>query len=258
MTPPRKTLPSLQKEASDPATDPERLRELSQYHHVSVPRAAMMNPSLPEDVWRKDLLQGQPEAWANPMAPFYVLTWTPREDDVHTLEHAALRATKLLWKAPKRSYPEGKALLAAKVQEWWATSEESEDMMRLLKWWVEPKGNGSPEHREAVRILIRCARTAPDLTHVDLQALHRLEDWSQGGEDCRSKVQDEVPSSSLAEDVCAFAWDPSYGPWYALDQVLNVVASNKEGAERQRAKAEHDRLMADLIRREMPVPPVVE
>lgn len=42
-----------------------------------------------------------------------------------------------------------------------------------------------------------------------------------------------------------------------VNQVVHFVASDKEGTEREEAIAEYDRFLADLIRREMPLPPVV-
>lgn len=79
----------LLKEASNPSTDPQRLRELVDHEDEAIYGAAWRNPSLPEDILRQALLGGFLEAWSNPMASLYVLTWTPREDDWRTLEDAA-------------------------------------------------------------------------------------------------------------------------------------------------------------------------
>jgi hypothetical protein len=244
------------KEASDPSTDPERLRELTRHEDLEVYRTALRNPAVPEDIWREALLYGQPEAWANPMAPFYVLTWTPRKDE-RSLEDAAWGATNLLWGEPDRCSPEGKALLAAKVQEGWATSQSAWDMMWLLGMWAQKKRKNSPEHREAVRVLVLCVRTTPDLTDEDRQALDLLDAWGAGGEDRRYEAY-ELASSQAVKKAFQVADDPVQSALYAMDEVAEAVAFRKKGAERQRAKAEHNRLMADLIRREMPVPPVVD
>jgi hypothetical protein len=64
--------------------------------------------------------------------------------------------------------------------------------------------------------------------------------------------------SNPIKEIVGFARDPSYSPWYAINQVVHVVASDKEGATAEEAQVQHDRLLADLIRREMPLPPVVE
>lgn len=154
----------LLQEASDPATAPERLGQLAFHQDDAVQRAAWKNPSLPEDVWRKTLLWGEPEAWANPMAPFYVLTWTPRKNDPRSLEDAARWATKALWKEPTRCSSEGKTLLANKIQEEWFNSISGRRLISFLGEWANVNGTDSPQHREVVRITVLCVRTAPDIT----------------------------------------------------------------------------------------------
>jgi hypothetical protein len=42
----------------------------------------------------------------------------------------------------------------------------------------------------------------------------------------------------------------------SINEVLQ--GCRKHGRERLEAKAEHERLLADVIRREMPLPPVVD
>jgi hypothetical protein len=244
-------------EASDPATDPERLLELAWHVKEDVQRAARRNPSVPEDAWREVLLHGWPEAWANPMAPFYLLAWTPHEDDPFTLAQAARVAAQVLWGNPEQCSPEGKALIAAKIEEWWATSELADDMVGFLGWWAEAKGIHSPENREAVRILLLCVRTVSHPTDEDRQALDLLEAWAAGGQD-RRKEAEALAESQAVKDVVEFARDPSDSPRCAIYEVLEVVASDKEGREREEARAEHQRLLADLIRRERPLPPVVD
>lgn len=243
-------------EATDPATDPERLRELVWHDNREVRRAVFRNPSVPEDVWRKFLLRGDPEAWDNPMAPFYLLAWTPHKDDPSTLEHGARRAMFDLWGDPERCSPEGKALLNAKVQAWWATSENAPSMMELLGLYAKAKDKGSAEHRQVVSLLVHCVRTAPRLTDGDRQALDLLEAWTMGGENPNNKAKG-LAASQAVKDTVLFARDSRNSPWYTINKVLQAVASDKEGAKRQGAIAEHERLLADVIRREMPLPPVV-
>jgi hypothetical protein len=238
----------LLKEATDPATDPERLRVLAYHEDEAVQRAAWRNPSLPETVWRWALLEGNPEAWANPMAPLYVLAW----DDPSTFESAARWATYELWQDPERCSSEGKALLAAKVQEGWTTSINTIDMLWLLGKWVQAKGNGSPEHREVVRILVRCVRTAPNLTDKDRQALDFLKTWCMGGE-YQIKESYELAFSTVVKSVIKFSDDFCSPEWYAVQDIL-VAVERQAGKE---ARAEHERLLADLIRQEMLLPPVV-
>lgn len=253
-TKPRRTL--LQ-EATDPATAPERLRELARHHKESLRREIWKNPSLPEDVLHDALVGGNPEAWDNPMAPLHVLTWTPRESDQDiTIEDAAFHAMKDLWTDSTRCSSESKLLIASKVQEWWVTSERSSIMMHFLGVWAKVKGNGSSEHREVLRILLLCVRTAPNLTLRDIQAIEILEAWSVGGEDRRNKA-DELAFSKSVEDAVNFAINSFYDPGNAAYEVLDAFLKNKEIMDSQQAKVEHQRLLADLIRQEMPSPPVV-
>jgi len=56
-------------EATDPTTDLERLCHLAEHWDEAVRRAAWKNPAVPEDVWRRALFLGKPEAWSKPMAP---------------------------------------------------------------------------------------------------------------------------------------------------------------------------------------------
>jgi hypothetical protein len=240
------TLEDLLKEASDPSTDPERLGELAYHENKAAQRAAWMNPSLPEDVWREVLLGYEPEAWANPMAPFYLLTWTSRKEDRTTMEGAARFVMSELFRNDDRCSPEGKALIAAKVQEWWVTAQSADDMMTYLGWWAEAKGKDSFEHRETVRILVLCVRTAPDLIAKDRQALDLLDTWSGGGQDLRKKAT-ALASSRAVTYACQFAHNTWSNAWYATSEVIKAASSPE--------KVDH--LLTDLIRQEMPLPPVV-
>lgn len=245
-------------EAADPSTDPERLRDLVEHgdddedKDWAVYQAAIRNPSVPEDVWRMALLRGRPEAWSNPMAPLYLLAWTPRQDDPNVLERGARYATFPLWREPDRCSLEGKALLGAKVQAWWTTSENAVNMMELLGWWAAAKENESVEHLEVLRILVLCVRTAPNLTPNDRQALDLLEAWSAGGADRRKEAYFLVDSEAVKCTI-RFAWKSSKGPWIAMYEVLGTIRHTAG----EQAGNEHDRLMADVIRGAMPLPPVV-
>lgn len=243
-------------EASDENTDPERLRQLSYHENWAVRQTVWRNPSLPEDIWRKALLEGKPEAWANPMASFYVLTWTPSEDEWSTLEDAALLATESLWEEPERCSSEGKALLHAKVQEAWAASKLPYTMIKFLARRAEAKGNESPEHREVVRLLVLCVRTAPDLTDKDREALDLLEAWTTGGQD-RRKETEALTSCEAVKGTVRFSLDPSYPTWNAIRELHKMVIADKQGQERKESSAEHQRRLTNLIRRERPLPPVV-
>jgi hypothetical protein len=263
---PTKPRRALLQEASDPATDPERLRHLVDHEDVedAVLRAAWKNPSLPEDVWRETLLRGEPEAWANPVAPIYLLTWTSAsEEEENDLPNSARWATEALWEAPERCSPEGKVLLAAKVQEFWATSKYYTDaMMGFLGWWAQAKGDGSAEHREVVRITILCVRTVrfemePGLTDEDCEALDLLEAWAAGGQDRRDEAED-LAHLQVISDTVQFAQDPSHGPENALFELRETVLGGQKVTDFERAEAEYERQMTDLIRRARPLPPVVD
>jgi hypothetical protein len=242
-------------EAWDPATDPERLRQLADDEDLKVRRAAWRNPSLPENVWREVLLRGYPEAWANPMAPIYLLAWTPLEDDLRPLENAAQLAAGYCCEDPKRCSSEGKVLLNAKVQEGWASCALSSNTMSFLGYWAHAKGKNSPEHRKVARLIVLCVRTIPNLPIRDRQALDLLEAWCAGGDDRRDEVEAlaSSPSSRPVTDACWFAQDPRYNSWNPIAETLNAV---KRMAGEQ-ARAEHSRMLTDLIRHEMPMPPVV-
>jgi hypothetical protein len=244
-------------EAADPNTDPERLRGLVQHDTWEVARAAIMNPSLPDDAWRKEFVGESPEAWANPMAPFYLLTWTQSEDDSLQLSGIARLTAFVVWRNPERCSPEGKALLDVKLEEWWVASEHATSMMSFLMEWGQAKGIGSPEHREVVRLLVLCVRTAPDLSVKDLKALDLLEAWTAGGKDQRKKAGTLADFGSVI-DTALFAQDPSKSAWNAIRTAVEAVANYNQGTKREEAIAEHNRLLADVIRRERPVPPVVD
>ena len=238
-------LDSIQ-EASDPATDPERLRELAYHQDKEVRRAVQRNPSVSEEVWRRSLLNGEPEAWANPMAPLYLLAWTPRDN----VQRAALLAMGALWRNPERCSLEGKVLLAAKVQEEWATSESAANKISLLGRWAQAKGNGSPEHRTVVRILVMFVLAMPNLTAQDREALDILEAWTAGDKNLPKKAKTLADFKAI-KDIVLFTSNTQHSPW-------NVLYHSVDTKEGPRTKAEYERLLADLIRREMPLPPVVE
>jgi hypothetical protein len=244
-------------EALDPATDPTRLRQLADHEDEAVHRAARRNPSLPEEVWRTAFLEGKPEAWTNPMAPIYVLTWTPRQSDLRTTDYSIRQATYALWKEPERCSLEGKALLNAKVQEWWTTSESADDMVVFLGTWAKAKGKDSIEHREVTRILILCVRTV-EISVRGLQDLARIEAWSK---DNKVEIPEALAGSShssAVNSVIRFVLNPSYSPWDAMYETMLVIRDDEEDDVWEEAEYEHQRRLADLIRRERPLPPVAE
>lgn len=109
----------LLKEAADPATAPERLRDIFEKNKVVNRNPALAglvwrNPSVPEELWRKAFLLGVPEAWDNPMAPIYILAWTPRPEDHGDLpEDGARRTISSLVHNPSLCSVAGKHLILA-------------------------------------------------------------------------------------------------------------------------------------------------
>jgi hypothetical protein len=265
-------LERLIQEASDPETDPERLRKLAQHSHSSVFQSAWRNPSLPEDAWYKALLRGQPEPWDNPMAPFYLIALATPSYDVFYMEEGARWATYRLWKNPERCSAEGKELLAAKIIEWWSTSESASMMMEFLGFWAHTHGPGSQAHRDTVRIIVQCVRTIPNLTPSDLNALKYLEEWSkealgQDGLAKAAKLAFSKPVKALAEFANYSLNEENQPlPKFGIDQVILEViecfvsetSNNFYGKDFHEDEENHSRFLADLIRREMPVPPTAE
>jgi hypothetical protein len=243
-------------EAADPATAPERLRQLTGILvDEAVRQVAWRNPSLPEDVWRTALLQGKPEAWANPMAPIYLLTWTPREDDPQNLDWGARWATKALWSDPERCSAEGKVLLATKNQEWWGTSDESLDMMYHLGLWAEANRKDLQKHREVVRILALCVQMDPHLMAEERQILDLFKDPNRSAEDLTDKIKTLTISDSF-NHFMKFAKTPYQRAWYAWSAVDQAIKSFAHDGDESIAK--HSQFLANLIRQEMPLPPEVE
>jgi len=250
---PRRT---LIQEAADPATDTERLRYLANHKREEVRLAAIQNPGVPEDVWRKALLEGLPEAWSNPMAPIYLLGWSPQPGDRRTLKEAACHAMCTVWKLGKQVSPDGKSLLNSKILEWWVTSVSAPNMMDFLWNWSYGK---YCEHRDVVRLFVLCVRTVPILNAKDRQALDLLEAWCTGQEEKLNEAKTlSYSCSHLVLVTIDLASNPS--SWsnvqYIISELNEIVAFHKKkGVDLEEAVAEHDRLLADLIRREMPLPP---
>ena len=248
-------------EAVDPTTDPERLRHLAVQEGMEVRWAVLKNPAVPEDVWRKALLEGDPEAWSNPMAPIYLLVWSPQPGDRRTLEEAARHAMYTVWKLGKQVSPDGKSLLNGKILEWWVTSVSAEDMMDFLWTWASrQESNNSIDYRELVRILVLCARTLPYLTEKDIQALNILETWCTGGDDRRKEVF-SINLHHVVRLMFIFSSDPyrNYTSSDVIAAMIYEVAFGKEGTDYNAdSKAEYNKQLTKLIRREMPLPPGVK
>jgi hypothetical protein len=268
---PAKPHRTLLQEAADPATNPERLGELAYHDDEAVRRAAWKNPSLPEDEWREVLRKGQPEAWANPLAPFYVLAWTPREDNSFTLDAAARWAMEALWEEPERCSPEGKDLLAAKIQTWWSTCNAADDM---LKWFAQVARNRKGlAHKQLVLTSIACVRTCHDLPKKSLRVLTLLKTWAQEGEDRRyeaRRLADDVYRARVAGTVSSESasavlhltemaiWDDNLptNAYHLARNTAQCVAMMDTTISYIEAKSRHLAMLADLIREEVPEAPL--
>lgn len=125
--------------------------------------------------------------------------------------------------------------------------------MAYLGWWAKEKGKDSLEHRQAVRVLVHCVRTAPHLTVKDCQALDLLDAWNQGDEN-KCKEAYALANAEVVNDACRFAQNNSYNINDVIFDIIKAVAMTAG----MQASSKHSSLLADVIRREMPLPPVVE
>jgi hypothetical protein len=253
--PPKPRRTPLQ-EASDPATDPERLDELTEEENPSIRRAAWRNPSLHEDTWRWIFSRGTPEAWANPMAPIYVFAWTPKDDGEKDVpERSARLACIYLMKEPGRSSNEGKSLINSVLVEWWGKSMNLNHMLSHLMDAAFVEGAGHPRHRQVVRAMVRLVRETIGLAREDSEALDILERWSEGEE---VDLDQELSTRSNLRDVkniFIYANNPSY-PMARLAVTLDSLAKEKmsKGLPSSVAYEEVHRHMADLLRDLFPMP----
>jgi hypothetical protein len=140
-----------------------------------------------------------------------------------------------------------------KLTEWWATSTSASDMIKFLGEWAEDFGEMSAEHREAVRILLLCIKTMPNLTTKDQEAIGLLEAWSQGGADERKKAK-AMKTSNFVQLACQFACHHQCNPGASIENLLQVLTENEPDGQRKEARAQQESLLADLIRQEMPLP----
>jgi hypothetical protein len=104
----------LLREASDPTTPGERLRELWWWDGAEEPEpyapALARNPSLPLDILRRQLRHGNPDAWRNPVVP------------------------ALLMAEPLPVYREAAEKLLKSISPWTVRGMPLPD---LVAWWAE-------------------------------------------------------------------------------------------------------------------------
>jgi hypothetical protein len=270
---PAKTLsPQAQKlllqEAEDPVTAPERLEELIVDRRLFAPNlrglrlkiqeAIWSNPSCPTDILRGSLLSGNIEAWSNPMAPLLVLTWTPSPDDEDaTIEDGARTATRFLLRGTHRgesktTTDDVKKLIAFKIIEWWNKANDS-NMLMYLGEWAMAKGPKSKEYKDAMRIGILCARNIPALSSKDAQAIDLIEEWISNGKDVRKNAL-KLANSPTVKSIIKSAMDDEFNPGVAMQLAAQEIADRGGG---EKAFQEYLGRMANKIRQEIPVPPVV-
>jgi hypothetical protein len=243
-------------EALDENTDPERLRELVSHKDLEVRRAALSNPSVPEDIWRQKLLSLHPAAWNNPMAPFYILAWVDDEDEDRSIQNVARKTVPWVLSHPELSSPQAKQLISAKVIEWWATSKDGPKMMFYLEKFYDPKENGA-EHRQLVEVAILCVSTFPHLSLDDTAALSILKEWVQGKENSPQRAL-KLAKNVLVQRCIYFALDPDLPVADLIGDVsCEVARETARESEFFETSAKHDEVLADVIRDAMPTPPVL-
>lgn len=243
-------------EALDENTDPERLRELVSHKDLEVRRAALSNPSVPENIWRQKLLGLHPTAWNNPMAPIYILAWVDDEDEDRSIQNVARKTVPWVLVHPELSSLQAKQLISAKVIEWWATSKNGPQMMLYLEKFYDPEEN-EEEHRQLVGLAILCVSTIPHLSSDDKEALSTLSEWVQGKEDSRQRAL-KLAKNVLVQRCIYFASDPELPVADLIGEVSGEVASQTvQVIDFFKAAADHDEVLADLIRGAMSVPPVL-
>jgi hypothetical protein len=247
----------LEREASDPATDPTRLKDLAGHHFAAVSSAAKKNPSLLMEDLRTFLLEGKPDAWDNPMAPLLLLAWTPLpSDNYETLEVSSARCIYELIQNPNVVSAEAKELISAKTIEWWNSNQAPLQMFSYLSWWYKRPFRGEELRRKVVHVYVLFAKTIPNLSAEERSFLERMETWSDG------RVQ-KFPSSIVGsirqemQSIVNFAQGKSPTAGDLSHYVCSVVAEHlNDPNEYLDVYIEHEQRLLEIFRREIPVPPL--
>jgi RIO-like serine/threonine protein kinase len=104
-------------------------------------------------------------------------------------------------------------------------------------------------------------KTIPNLTQEDLNLLQSLEQWSKGLQlDPPNLVGDNHSNTvkKMYRSITNRLFSYRFIVYAVLDEVAYEKSKDYDSEAYQEAEAEHNRLLADLIRREMPVPPTAE
>jgi hypothetical protein len=251
------TPPDLLQEASDPATDPERLRQFANSRLHGIKNAAWKNPSLPESTWWSILVN--PEAWDNPMASLYLLTES-HPDSKATKRYGARTSTIALMSAPERASEEAKSLLDSILLEWWNSTVSPYGMLEYLGNWASFKRFCSERHRKVVDILRLILQKEWRTGMVEERmVLSAMEDFYKGN--CNKSLLEDLSREDLLQcyqDAILYTLDLQEDPSYSLRALIQFLANDAaaKGEAYDEAARRYMEAFANLIRREMPTPPL--
>lgn len=240
----------LDRLAAQPEDSPER-------------RAARRDPNLNGELHVRLLGEGDPDAWASPLTLFVLITLG--QDVVLPGARACAEALAM---QPRPDLPEVGSTLQPWLRLWWEDELDAGEMLRHLVQLGTAAGQGSREHRRAVLSAVMCARTVAHLVHgkeraaVVVAGLDDIERWA-GGDDAvdldavRKKLWSIHNRLNPADaDVVYAAYDAAYSAnAINVAYAANVVAyaANAAAVAGDRTQREHLILMADLIRKHMPL-----
>jgi hypothetical protein len=132
----------------------------------------------------------------------------------------------------------------------WDACTDGHWMAWCLGRLAEMAGDGSPEHRRAVLVACRCARTDPRLSEPGAHALDLIEAWALGGEDRRGEAFTIAVNADDAAESAAVA------ALRVRNNANNCHNAASETADWASDAEAHLRALADLIRATVPVVPL--
>lgn len=249
--------PDLLQQAADPATDPERLREFAISKFEGLKQAAWKNPSLPESTWWSILVN--PEAWDNPMASLYLLV-ANHPDPRMAKNYGARQSSIFLMKDPTRASEQAKLLLDSVLLEWWNSTVSPYGMVEYLAEWASFKGFCGERHQKVVGLLRLILQEDGRVKMVnEKKALSAMEAFSKG--DCNKDVLTRLTMEDLTQwyqDAVLYTLDILNDPSYSLRALIQDLANEatETGDPYDEAARRHMEAFANLIRREVPTPPL--
>lgn len=249
--------PDLLQEAADPTTDPARLREFANSRFEGIKQAAWKNPSLPESTWWSILVN--PEAWDNPMASLYLLTES-HPDPKMTKRYGARQSSIGLMKDPTRASEEAKSLLDSVLLEWWNSTISPYGMVEYLAQWASFKGFCGERHQGVVGLLRLILQESWREGMVEEEkVLSAMDAFSKG--DCNKALLYDLSREDLPQsyqDAIQYTLDLLDDPSYSLRALIQDLANqaDADGEPYDEAARRHMEAFANLIRREVPTPPL--